>query len=165
MKYIAIILTITIGLIACDSSSKKEATVSKEKSKTKEIVAQDTIPTLPISIIEDIALNADYLDVLFETLNFSMSQDDNKNIRSFLRNIDLKTPLTRIEPNCEVFGSVAFNKKGNTIIEGDIYYSKDCKYFIFLDENRKPKYANKMSGYGIEFFNRLIKGQFKTSKK
>ncbi len=154
MKHFLSILSIILILISCDNTTEdKKSKGNKENIETT--TKSNSLPILPVEIIEDIAFNADYLDVLFEDLDFSLSQSDNKSIRIFLQNIDFKTPIKDFNNNCKPFASALFSKQGNTIIEADVYHSDKCYYFLFLDKDRKPKYGNLMSNPGIAFFNNL----------
>lgn len=143
-------------------SDKSNANISakRENSKPEEITRYRPLPK---HIYDQIYKYADYLDVIFEDLDFSMSQDNNASIRSFLSNINLRrTPA--VKSSCKPMGHVVFLKKGNPIIEADFFHSPGCYYFLFYDEKGKPLFANSMTDMGIRFFDDLKNGRYKPAK-
>jgi len=161
-----IVLFLLIGMlfISCKENSNKKADSKKSeitKSKTPKREGKIfRLPPLPKGLYEDLFKHADYLDVLFEDLDFSMSQDNNASIRSFLQNINIKRS-TELNTACPPMGHAVFSKHGNTMIECDFYHSEGCYYFIFNYEGDQPAYSNAMSDVGINFFNNLKNRNFK----
>ncbi len=144
-------------------SDKSGANISAKKEKQEPEKITRYRP-LPKHIYDQIYKYADYLDVMFEDLDFSMSQDNNASIRSFLGHINLKrTPA--VKSSCKPMGHVVFLKKGNPIIEADFFHSPGCYYFLFYDEQGKPLYANSMTDMGIRFFDDLKSGKYSPVKK
>ncbi len=162
MRHLLSILSIMLILASCNTTTTDKK-VNKDNANSEITSKSGVLPMLPVEVVEDIIMNADYLDILFEELDFSMSQDKNRAIRIFLQNIDYKTPLKEFNKDCKPLASVLISKNSNTIIEADVYHWDGCYYFIFLDENRKPKYANNMSEIGIRFFQNLKERNFETS--
>lgn len=167
-----IILILPLFLIfGCKDTKQSSSTSSAKNTEQSKQAKNDEIQDegyrlrpLPKYIYDEIYKYSDYLDVIFEDLDFSMSQEDNKSIRSFLQNINLRrTPL--IKKDCKPMGHVAFMKKGNPIIEADFFHSPGCYYFLFFDEKGAPLYSNAMSDLGIEFFNNLKNRNFKKATK
>ena len=163
-----LLLVFGVLFLSCKDSSKSNSSedISKEaktEKKSKEEGKIYRLPPLPSHIYQDLYKNSDYLDVLFEDLDFSMSQDNNASIRSFLQNISLKRSAV-LNTACEPMGHASFQKNGQSIIEADFYHEPDCYYFIFYYENEQPMFSNSMSETGIRFFKRLKSQSFKPEK-
>jgi len=156
---------------SCNNTSKDkngEQDNAKAKTSVKKDISDDIEVTryrpLPKHIYDQIYKYADYLDIIFEDLDISMSQEDNASIRSFLKNINIKrTPA--VKSSCKPMGHVVFIKKGKPIIEADFFHSPGCYYFLFFDEMGKPLFANSMSDTGISFFESIKSGKYKKVEK
>ena len=141
-------------------NSKANTAIKKKNTKPEEVTRYRPLPK---HIYDQIYKYADYLDVMFEDLDFSMSQDNNASIRSFLSNINIRrTPA--VKSSCKPMGHVVFLKKGNPIIEADFFHSPGCYYFLFFDEMGKPIFANSMTDSGINFFENIKTGRYKPVK-
>ena len=167
MKRISLLLLVLgVLFLSCKDLTKSnigKEVVSKEaktEKKSKEEGKIYRLPPLPEHIYHDIYKYSDYLDVLFEDLDFSMSQDNNASIRSFLQNINLKRTAA-LNTACEPMGHASFQKNGQSIIEADFYHEPGCYYFIFYYENEQPMFSNSMSETGIQFFKNLKSQSFK----
>ncbi len=167
------LLILTLSLIltfSCNNSiknktgektnNKPNTSIEKENANSEEITRYRPLPR---HIYDQIYKYADYLDIIFEDLDFSMSQENNASIRGFLNNINMKrTPA--VKSSCKPMGHVVFLKKGNPIIEADFFHSPGCYYFLFFDEMGKPIFANSMSDIGIDFFENIKTGRYKPAK-
>lgn len=142
-----------------NKADSNKASVANNKT-TKPEGKVFRLPPLPKGLYEDLFKHADYLDVIFEDLDFSLSQDNNAAIRSFLQNINIKRS-TELNTSCVSMGHAVFSKHGDTMIECDIFHSSGCYYFIFNYEGDPPAYSNAMSEVGISFFNNLKNRSFK----
>ncbi len=141
----------SVLLFSCKPSTPPAETQSTE---------QTTVPTsagsLPSITEEEMRMlwdSCDYVDYLFYDLPVSMSLNEQGSIRSSLSYI-AKQPA-ELKPSCKSLGRVFFIKKGETILEADIYFSPGCTYYVFRKEN-KAVYANLMSEAAFKFFNRTI---------
>jgi len=95
----------------------------------------------------------------FNNLPFTISRQEPNDLRHSLAQVAQEVAL--IDDNCPPFGRMIYYKDGNVALEGLIYFSQGCNYFVFL-ENNQPKYANFMTPSGVQFFNGLL-GQFNKS--
>ena len=60
-----------------------------------------------------------------------------------------------IRSDCKPIGRIMFKDDDGIRLEADLFFSKNCSYFVFM-ENNKPKYANFMSDEGVKFFNNVF---------
>ena len=146
------------------SHSDKKAEAAKTEAKKSKKEDYYMLPPLKNYIYRDIYDSSDYMDIIFDDLDFSMSLSDNKSIRGFLKYINMNIS-PHIKPSCKPMGHFAFIKKGKTIIEGEFYHSPGCYYFIFQDSDGKNVYANSMSAEGIAFFKNIKTRNFKPAGK
>lgn len=168
-KQIVLLIILSLFSIACNNSGSNKTENKKEikekQNKKSEKVEEGTyrLPPLPKNTYDQIFKYGDYLDIIFEDLDFSMSQDNNASIRAFLQNFNIKR-TSLIKPSCKPMGHVIFLKNGNSIIEADFYHSPGCYYFLFMYEGDKPMFSNSMSETGINFFENIKKNNFKSAK-
>jgi len=170
MKKISVLIFLfSFVVLSCKENTKNTMTKEegKSESKTDKKSLEEgkiyRLPPLPQHIYDEIYKYSDYLDVLFEDLDFSMSQDNNASIRVFLKNINLKRSAA-LNTACKPMGHVSFIKNGISIIEADFYHQPGCYYFIFNYEGDPPMFSNAMSETGIRFFNNLKSKSFKPRK-
>lgn len=159
------ILCLAFFAFSCNNTEKATAS----KTKTENTSQLPTIPTkiksngkalypsIPFGTIKALYEKCDYVDYSFNNLPFTISRQEPNDLRHSLAQIAQEVAL--IDENCPPFGRMIYYKDGNVALEGLIYFSKGCNYFVFL-ENNQPKYANFMTPSGIQFFNGLL-AQFK----
>lgn len=155
-----------VVLISIYSCKEKETNKSLEDSGMKVETSVETSPAnnskldfspLPASLFKPVYMEADYMDILFEELPFSMSQDNNASIRQILNYIDVNAPDS-YDSNCPLFGQLLVQKEAVYILEADIYHSDGCYYWLI--KHRGKKYLNGMTDAGIKFFNQLKNRNF-----
>ena len=164
-NYLTLFIVFSIFMISCTNTNDKKQNARADLKKQENIskVSQEDsyrLPPLPSHIYNEIFKYGDFLDVIFEDLEFSMSQENNTSIRSFLQNINLKM-TTPIKSSCKPMGHAVFLKNGTNIIEADFYHGSGCYYFVFMYEGEEPMYSNSMSSIGKTFFNNLKNRNFK----
>lgn len=157
---IAIILMISISfLVSCGdgaSSSTKKTTTPNAQSTAA------ALPTIPKEIFKNLWDNCTGIDFIFHELPFSMSQTEQASIRNNLTYFDNK-PVAEFPVHCKPIGRIFFQAKGEVAHDIDLYYSDGCQYFVLM-ENERPKYANRMTPKGVEFFNNMLLNGLKTAK-
>lgn len=157
----------TILCIALFSFSCNNIEQSTAPKKKIEIVNQPPIkiksngkalyPSIPFETIKALYEKCDYVDYSFANLPFTINRQEPNDLRHSLAQVAQEVAL--VDENCPPFGRMVYYKDGNVALEGLIYFSKGCNYFVFL-ENNQPKYANFMTPSGVQFFNGLLT-QFK----
>ena len=151
------LLLLLISLACNNSSSEKEATV-QEKTEAQTAPKQsiqnvETYPSLPLEIAQNLAQHCTFIDYLYYSLPISMSFNEKNGILTAIRHIS-DSPAPKL-PNCKPIGRVTYQKDGEYMQEADIYFSKGCTFFIFL-ENNKPKYGNLMTEDAVRFYQDMI---------
>lgn len=115
--------------------------------------AKPTLPSLPVEKLEYFSKHGTQIDYMFHNLPISMSQDNPNDLRGALGYISTALPVRR--QSCQPIGMVFYETKEGTHLQGNIYFTKGCTYFEFL-ENGKIAYANQLTPQGIEFFNTML---------
>lgn len=109
--------------------------------------------SIPDSTMQRLWNECDYIDFVFYNLSYSMSQDQQSDIRSTLRHVSRKPADTK--PDCNPLGRIFFQIEGENAVQADIFFSPECRYFIFYKDNKKT-YANAMTPAGIQFYERVL---------
>jgi hypothetical protein len=161
---------LAILIFSCDNSGKTN-TSKKDLELTTQSPAIETkiksngkamYPSIPFKTIKALYEKCDYVDYSFNNLPFTISRQEPNDLRHSLGQIAQEVAL--VDSNCSPFGRMIYYKDGEVALEGLIYYSKGCNYFVFL-ENNQPKYANFMTPSGVQFFNGLLAQLQQTPKQ
>lgn len=160
MKNLFSLILVALLLNSCSNSNS--ANNADANSKVVEPVAnQNVSKTGPAfeSISADIMKNlfdkCQLIDYIFHDLPFSMNQSEQSGIRSTISHVST-SPLEYIPTGCKPIARQFFQIDGEIVVEADVYFSDNCKFFVFFEDG-KAKYANKMSPSGIEFYTSIIK--------
>jgi hypothetical protein len=149
---------IVLGLLIISCKDKENRQEKNEIAPVQEQQQARDVPhdlmALPEAVFKKIYFEADYLDVIFQELPFSMSQENNASIRQIMNHIDNKPPAS-MPAGCPLFGQQIYQKNGETILEADFYHSPGCYYFIFRYGG--DQYFNGMTDSGVEFYENLKK--------
>lgn len=159
---IVILCTVSLFFVACNGDSASK-TQSGDKTEAKPVVAKqevsykntEPLPRPDVPMMQKLWDECDYTDYIFHNLPFSMSQDEQPSIRA---NINyMSTEVNEwIPSNCKPMARQMFHIKGEIVVEADVYFSDDCKFYVFV-EKEKPYASLKMSESGIQFFETSIK--------
>jgi hypothetical protein len=114
---------------------------------------QTAYPSIPLDTIAMLWDQCDYIDYVFYYQDFSISQNQRGDIQLALRHISEEPPV--IDPKCQPQGRIFYQVDGVNRLEGDLFFSQGCAYFIFYDKG-KYTYANRIMPEGISFFNRVF---------
>ena len=110
-------------------------------------------PSVDGKVIEELWETSTGVDYIYYNFNFSMNRSQQNDIRNSLIHIS-NTPAL-IRKDCKPIGRIMFKDDNGIRLEADMFFSKNCSYFVFMEDN-KPKYANFMSNEGIKFFNNVF---------
>jgi hypothetical protein len=144
-----LLLLVPLGfLTACGSG----ATESREDSPGIE-TGEISYPSIPDSTMQMLWDHSDYVDYIFYQLDFSISQDNQNDIRQSLLHISRSTP--RIDPSCRPVGRLFYQVEGENVVDAEIFFGPGCHYYIFF-ENGEKRYANAMTPAGIQFYERVF---------
>ncbi len=119
-----------------------------------------SLPAPPLTFLDKIFKESDYIDYMFDDFSFSVSVSDEKSVKGNVGYLSVNAveDLTCTKP----IGTVYFQANGEHICIARSYYGNGCAYFILQDKNNKPLYACQMSDSGKKFFKQIIE-QTKTS--
>ena len=116
-------------------------------------VGEQLYPSVSGEIIKHLWDNCTGVDYILYDLNFSMNRTAQNDVRNSLIHIGNKPAL--IQKNCKPIGRVMFKDDDGIKLEADLYFSNNCTYFVFM-ENNKPVQANYMSDEGFKFFKNVF---------
>ena len=157
MKVILILVVMGM-MISCNGDQKKSKTPTASVAHQEPSVNPDdyfNLPSLPQAEMKRLFDEATYVDYIFYTLPFSISQDNKASIHA---NLNMISPekMNGISKSCKPIGREFFHIEGEIVYEADLYFSDGCFGYIFL-KDEKPVYANKLSSEGGQFYSNLIK--------
>lgn len=153
MKYTIVIIIIAL-LCSCASSSSNVET-PKNPVITANSEGLQMLPPLPKEQRLGLLENTDYIDYIFYRYGKSINQGDKSSVKKMVQQI---TETQQADVNCAApFCKVSFYKMPNVLLEAEVHYGNGCAYFVFHDIEGKPKFANKIGAFGIQFFNDVIK--------
>lgn len=136
------------------TSAKTENTVVEKPKKGATTSADfaniETLPSIELSMLENLWAKCDFIDYVYYELPISASLDNQNSIRTAISHI-AENPAGKL-PGCKAIGRVFYQIDGENVLQGDIYFSNGCTYFIWLDKKSKPYAGNMMMESGIQFF-------------
>lgn len=143
---------------SCGSGNNTSETDNTDSPTTQNEVASQapataTLPAFPKDSILVLFDQCDYIDFVFYNGNFSISQNEQASIRSSLGHISPEA--APMQPECKPMGRIFYQINGENRAQADFYFSQNCLYYIFMEDN-KPKYANKMTEQGFNFFKNIF---------
>lgn len=147
--FIYLFLIIIAG--GCKNSSKPDVPSATSAAPT---VAEDgpEIPGIPEEVMVRLLNECTYVDYIFHTLPFSLSQSEDPSIDQNIYYIDFKNPVKRIPKDCKPIGRKFFHIKGEIEYDVDVYLTTHCKFYVFVDKKNKPMYANYMTETAVKFY-------------
>ncbi len=141
-------------LSSCGDTAKKGTPTSKEvPSKSATSTTQAGLPSITLEEMQILYDQADYIDLIFYNMDFSMSVNDKGNVQRVITFVDKTQP----NPNftCPTMGRIIFQKNGEILIEADMHIDKECRHFVFFKDGKKV-FANNISDQGMAYFNQIF---------
>ena len=127
-----------------------KGTSSKSTPKAEAAEVPPKLPVLPEPIHRDIVMTTDYIDYIFYNLPISISMSDKASVNNGLSHISAVPVPGHIQ--CKSIGRIIYQSAGETKIEAELHMDTNgCGYLAFI-EDQKPKYANLLTGAGIQFY-------------
>ena len=123
---------------------------SKMATKQEDFANVEMLPSIDISVLENLWENCDFVDYVYYELPISASLDNQSSIRSSIQHI-AEQPAAKIN-NCKAIGRVFYQIEGENVLQGDIYFTRGCTYFLWLDKKGKYFAGNLMMDAAIKFF-------------
>ena len=163
LYFCSLIALLMIFVSSCTNGDTKTTTnaTAERVAPVQAEASGPQIPSVPQELMLKLYDECTYLDYIFHDLPFSMSQDETSSIRANLNYIST-TPLGSIPSGCKPIGRQFFHIGGDIVAEANVYFSKECKFYVFVD-GETPLYANVMSQEGENFFMTMIKQAFQAS--
>ncbi len=143
------LLLLSALLFSCAESPQSEEQLSGNTPVEK----QEFYPSFPMDSLKYLWANCDYIDVLYYDLPASMSIADSNSVRQML-SIIAAAPAPR-HSACKPIGRLFFQVKGDNRASADLYFSDNCKFFVFLD-GEKPRWGNLLTDRGVAYFQNNI---------
>lgn len=144
-------------LLVSFSCSEKNKKSTETIAQTPTMVSGPSVPGLPQEIYTKLLDSCTYIDYIFHNLPFSLSQDSDADINLNIMFIDITKPVGQLDQSCKPAARKFFQIKGKIVYDVDVYLSDKCNYYVFLDKDGKPVYANQMTETGRNFYNNIIK--------
>ena len=82
-----------------------------------------------------------------------MSVSNKSNIQRMVGMVS--TNVAKLNPSCQPTGRIFFQKNGELLMEADMYFEEQCRYFVF-QKNGKPAYANDITPEGQAYFAKIF---------
>lgn len=132
----------------------KEEAFEKAKqemaTKVEDLKEGQAFPSIDVSVLENLWENCDFVDYVYYELPISASLDNQASIRSALSHVADQAAAKL--PNCKALGRVFYQIDGENVLQGDIFFSKGCTYFLWVDNKGKYYAGNLMMDTGMKFF-------------
>lgn len=153
MKKLVYIFLIAATFFACNQSEKPSNTDQANNTPATTTPAPaasaEQYPPMPVDTLRMLYDNTDYIDFVFYTEDFSISQNEKPSIQSSLTHISGEQAM--LNPGCKPIGRIFYQIEGANRFEAEFFLSKDCIYYLFY-QNGKKMYASKMTQQGFNFF-------------
>lgn len=157
-RFLYIVLISCIGLFfsSCGGNATidEKAAARKEMWKTKTTdVKVSSLPSITFEEMKVLYETADFIDIIFYNVEFSMSVNNKTNIQKMVGFVS--TNVAQINRGCKAMGRIFFQKNGEMLAEADMYYDDKCRYFVF-QKNGKAAYANDITPEGQAYFAKIF---------
>lgn len=151
---IALFALILVSSCGGNNADKEAAAKRAEQWKTKaEAVKVSSLPSITFDEMKLIYEGADFIDIIFYNVDFSMSVNNKSNIQRMVGFVS--TNVAQINTACQPMGRLFFQKNGEIMVEADMYYDENCRYFVF-QKNGKAAYANDITPEGQAYFAKIF---------
>ena len=150
-----LLLSIVVFLFSCKSET------AKNQAPAATPTVAEVPPLIPSDVLINLFENCTYIDFIFATLPFSISQDDKPSIQQTIANIAHVQPAT-IDPTCPYFAEQIFQIDGEIVLDAKIFFQQNCTYYLFY-KDAELLYSASFNDAGIKFYNNIIKQANQTS--
>ncbi|MEM1120616.1 MAG: hypothetical protein AAGJ18_09205 [Bacteroidota bacterium] len=140
--FLLLFLLITVGCGGATKTSEKKA-----------VITNPNMPSISFEEMKEIYEGCDFIDIIFYTVDFSMSVNAKSNIQRMVGMVS--TNAATLNPECQAMGRLFFQKNGEMLIEADMYFDDKCQYFVFQKDGQ-PVYANYITPEGQAYFKQVF---------
>lgn len=152
MKKVAFFLFSLFIVMACNQNEKPSNNTDQVTSTPATTAEQ--YPSMPVDTLRMLYDRTDYIDFVFYTEAFSISQSEKPSIQSSFAHISGEQAM--LNPDCKPIGRIFYQIEGVNRFEAEFFLSQDCIYYLFY-QNGKKMYASKMTQQGFNFFANIYK--------
>jgi len=145
------VICVILFLIACKEEAKKQPQAEQKVAPAVDM-SQPEIPGITKEVLIRLLDQCTYVDYIFHSLPYSISQNEDPSIDMNISYIDYTKPLGRIPKDCKPIGRKFFHINGEIVYDVDVYLTNQCKFYVFMDKNNKPIFANYMTEAGLKFY-------------
>jgi hypothetical protein len=135
---------------SCQNNSKKSNAEGQNQPAAQ---ASSTPPPMTGTELLPLWENVDLIDYMFYELPISMSYDNKGGIQTSLSHI--AADQAKINPVCKPMGRIFYGVEGEHVMEADLFFNDQCKYFIFY-KNGKRVHSNGITPEGVNFLTKVI---------
>jgi hypothetical protein len=96
--------------------------------------------------------NCHSIDYIFKNMNFSLNMTEKDAILQNIGFIDINAPMQHIPAECKPIGRKFFKLPNAEEYSVDVYLTSNCRFYVFVDKDNKPIFANKMTEQGIQYY-------------
>ena len=158
MKKLVYLFLIAATLFACNQNEKSSNTDQSNNTPatTSPVPAAsaEQYPAMPLDTLRMLYDRTDYIDFVFYTEEFSISQNEKPSIQSSFTHISSEQAV--LNPGCKPIGRIFYQIEGVNRFEAEFFLSQDCIYYLFY-QNGKKMYTSKMTQHGFNFFANIYK--------
>lgn len=150
-----LLIFLTVLLFSSCGETEEKKGIAKDKlwaTKSNEVKVS-TLPSITFEEMKAIYDGCDFIDIIFYNVDFSMSVNNKTNIQKMVGFVS--TNVATINPSCKAMGRLFFQKNGELLVEADMYYDDQCRYFVF-QKNGKNAYANDITPEGQAYFAQIF---------
>lgn len=133
---------------------KKKEAFDKLKEQnattTADLEGLEKLPSINVEILEELWEKCTYVDYVYYQLPISASLDNQNSIRSAISHVSEERAAKR--PDCKAIGRVFYQIDGENTLQGDIFFTKGCTYFLWVDKKGAYYAGNLITEAGLKFF-------------
>jgi hypothetical protein len=100
-------------------------------------------------ILETLSTRITNVDYIFHNLPISMSLTEAGTIQTVMAHLS-GLGAVPVNHGCKPIGRIFYVASGETVLTGDLYFSGDCRFVIFLEEEQ-PLFAVRLHEAGVAF--------------
>lgn len=154
MKYFTLIIVVSLLVVSCKENKKVEETQAVVQEQVIEYGPE--VPGITEEVMVNLLNHCTFIDYIFKDLPFSVSQGEDPSIDQNIRFIDIAKPVGRIPKHCKPIARKFFQINGEIVYDADLYFSKDCIFYVFVDKQNNPLFANHITPAGVDFYNKVF---------
>jgi hypothetical protein len=148
MKFSGIFLFCVMLASGCQQRKQAPEPLTKETTAS--------LPVVPADILNRLMDECTGIDYVFTDLPFSLSFQEEPGIDQNIAFIDPSRPVEGIPADCKPMARKLFLIKGEIAYEADVYLSGKCRFYVFLNKDKTPMYANQMTEAGINYYAQVV---------